>query len=987
MSARAVLLRHRARPGARVELRGEMVHWFHPIELRDAGDGWLEAELSLAPGVYEYKLTLDDETWLLDPDNPRTRARDGVRNSVLSVGGTDEPILHAPARPWVYAEDDGRVCVRAALRRDAGDALALRWDEGDGPGRTAMTAVAEEDEHRIFEAHLPGAGRAIEYRFVLEGGRCVDARGHALRVEVEKVRPRAPAWWRDAAVYTVLVDRFRRGGRDWSAGDPGTGRAGGDLDGVAEALDHLVDLGITAVHLTPVCAAGSAHRYDAIDPRRVDPALGGEPALERLLEAAHARGLRILLDVAVTHVHRDFFAFRDVRERGPDSPYWSWFQLERWPLSEGYAPGYRHYPGQWQEPLLHTADPAVADYLVETFVHWARLGVDGFRIDACADVPAGLTRRICAAVEAENPDAAVFAEIIPASGHTWTAGAGVHAATDFAWQDALHDWLWRRRGDAGRVAHVSAQRRAGRGGPGWTALAFSATHDQPRLRTLAGAGAARLAHLAIATGEAIPLLYYGDEVGLASDQPDRRFEDAWPDRMPMPWDPEAWDADTHALVRAALRLRRERPALRHGDQRPLPCPPEVLAYRRRAGADLIDVYLNGADRALTVALDGGAEPRALLSLAGAALEGGVVRLPPGSGLVVDRTERAAPELALVARELATRAIAAGSSLCPALPTHLYVTVTEACNLRCAHCITGAPERTRSGRARELAPWVIEALRPALAGARYLAFTHGGEALVSPRLPELLATAAAARPPGARCDVHLATNGMLLDQRRLARLVELGLTSVMVSLDGATAATNDRIRAGARFERVVANLRAAVAFRARTGADLRLGISTVAGASNLEELGALGELALDLGVDWLKIEETYPATPFARLDLVRPGAPRLREQMDRLRQRLGGSGVVLVDHLAPPPGCRCDGDAAAAAFRDADDFANRFAYCGARAAWDQACIDPDGTVRPVSYAHEPVGELGSATLEMLWNRPVVRALRERSVRDRAGRACA
>ena len=89
-------------------------------------------------------------------------------------------------------------------------------------------------------------------------------------------------------------------------------RAGGDLDGITAALPYLADLGITALHLTPICESHSPHRYDAIDPVAIAPELGGEAAFARLIEAAHARAMRVIVDVAATHVHRDFAPFQDV---------------------------------------------------------------------------------------------------------------------------------------------------------------------------------------------------------------------------------------------------------------------------------------------------------------------------------------------------------------------------------------------------------------------------------------------------------------------------------------------------------------------------------------------------------------------------------------------------------------------------------------------------------------------------------------------------
>jgi MoaA/NifB/PqqE/SkfB family radical SAM enzyme len=274
-----------------------------------------------------------------------------------------------------------------------------------------------------------------------------------------------------------------------------------------------------------------------------------------------------------------------------------------------------------------------------------------------------------------------------------------------------------------------------------------------------------------------------------------------------------------------------------------------------------------------------------------------------------------------------------------------------------HCITDAPAKTQSGRARTLQPWLLDALHETFAHAEYFAFTHGGESVTAPIFPEVLRRIQHARA-GKPTDIHLVSNGMLLDAARLDELVGLGLTSLMISLDGATPQTNDKIRVLGKLDKVVANLRAAVA------RDLRVGVSTVVGASNVGELPMLGKLCVELGVDWLKVEETYPATPFARRDLLAPDAPAVAGAMAALRDVCAGR-LVLVDHLAPPSGCICE-NAEASAFRTADDFANRFTLRPCRLAWEQCAIDPDGVVHVGDYAGAPLGSLLDAPMLALWN---------------------
>lgn len=1006
--SRPVLFRIRpAQPVAFVDIVGEIVHWHRRLSLDPVGGGWHEKELQLGPGAYAYKYRLANGTWTLDPANPRTRACDGLRNSVVVVGGTPDPVLHAPARPFVALLDDGRLLVRAGLRRSAGLRLVIRWDEGHGIKRQEMRRVAAEDEHWLLEATLPASAAGLQYHFELEDGRCVGAAGGgpagapgvALRLRRTDLVRRTPQWWRDAVVYTVLIDRFRRGGAAgaWPAGLEALQDrrvAGGDLEGVREALPYLCDLGVSVLHLTPVVPARSAHRYDALDLRSVDPALGGEPALRRLLDTAHDAGLRVLLDLPSTHVHRDFFAFADVRRRGQQSPYWDWFHVLRYPFVEGPGPGYAHYREEnWDEPLLNLEHPEVAEHLVASYAHWAALGADGLRIDAAAELPLELAARIAAAVHAQRAESVVFAEVIPDNPWRWT-GAGLDAATEFPAQQAVYDWLWRRSTGAARVAEVLARRAFWRGAPGWTGIAFVGTHDQPRLRTLVGdPRVSRLGLLLTLMRAEVPALYSGDEVGQTSGVAGQRFEDVWPDRAPMSWVPGTWDMETLEGVRAAVALRRQRRVLRRGDEELAAVGPDddVLLLRRRLGDTVVDVLLHGADGSREVSLPEGAASGAdvLLRLGDVDdrhLAEGSVRLGPWAGVVLER--RLPDETALAWRGLlqANRALAhqtfvEGLLQTPSLPAHLYLTVTERCNLQCAHCLNHSPQRTRSGTARTMQPWLLDRLDEPIAAADYFGFTHGGESLCAPIFWRVLARIQRRRGsrPGS-FQAHMATNGMLLDASTCARLVQHGVSSLAVSLDGASAETNDRLRAGGAYALILDNIRALLEQRARRGWDLRAGVSFTVMASNVGELPQLGVLARELGLDWLKVEEIFPGNAAAKREWIAPGDPRVLLGVAELQSALAGSDVVFVDHLEPPAGCPCQAttDPRLAAFRRADDYANRAHFAPCRMAWEQACVDPDGSVHPVDYHHPAAGSLLRRPLPVLWNGATVRAVRRRAL---------
>ncbi|AMW28734.1 hypothetical protein N39L_28030 [Limnospira platensis NIES-39] len=154
-----------------------------------------------------------------------------------------------------------------------------------------------------------------------------------------------PDWVKHSVFYQIFPDRFAKNQlprpsvishpkwEDWQKPPTLQGYKGGNLWGVIEKLDYLQDLGINAIYFTPVFQSASNHRYHTHDYYQVDPILGGNQALRELIDAAHSRHLKIVLDGVFNHASRGFFFFNDILENGPNSPWLDWFTVENWPVS------------------------------------------------------------------------------------------------------------------------------------------------------------------------------------------------------------------------------------------------------------------------------------------------------------------------------------------------------------------------------------------------------------------------------------------------------------------------------------------------------------------------------------------------------------------------------------------------------------------------------------------------------------------------------
>jgi cyclomaltodextrinase / maltogenic alpha-amylase / neopullulanase len=471
-----------------------------------------------------------------------------------------------------------------------------------------------------------------------------------------------PDWVKRAVFYQVFPDRFARSGRvpqpsglePWSTPPTVHGYKGGDLLGVVDRLDHLTDLGVNALYLTPIFASGSNHRYHTHDYLKVDPMLGGDDALRALLDAAHARGVRVVLDGVFNHASRGFLPFHDLLENGEASPYRDWFHVRGFPL-DAYGGGDARYDAWWSLPALpklNTATPAVRAYLMGVAEHWLRFGIDGWRLDVPNEIDDDdfwrEFRRRCRAV---NPEAYIVGEIWGEAGR-WLQGDQFDAVMNYPVAKAILGFV-AREVDAAEVAksgykalpHLSAEAFAAALTTELAAhprpiveaqLNLLGSHDTPRVaRVLQGdADAVALAYLLLFALPGAPCIYYGDEIGLDGGH-DPGCREAFP------WArPDAWDHERLAWLRELAALRHAHPALATGEVEVAYAHHGVVALRRRLGDDDLLVVANQRDdgahvRVPVAGLSAGVRSP-LLGAAEVGEEGGVVdvRLGGRAGVVV-----------------------------------------------------------------------------------------------------------------------------------------------------------------------------------------------------------------------------------------------------------------------------------------------------------------------------------------------------------------
>ena len=483
-----------------------------------------------------------------------------------------------------------------------------------------------------------------------------------------------PEWVRDAVFYQVFPDRFARSARlvpagpfePWEAAPTRHGFKGGDLFGVAERLPELEELGITALYLTPIFSSASNHRYHAYDYLEVDPLLGGETALRELLDRAHERGIRVILDGVFNHCGRGLWQFHHVLENGAASPYRDWFHLDPAVLSgarelnaypdrggaSGGALGYKAWWGLPALPKFNTDHPEVREFLLGVAEHWLRFGIDGWRLDVPGEIddPAFWAefRLRCRAID---PEAYLVGEIWDEA-PDWLRGDRFDALMNYPLGTAILGYAGAEHTDWDVIARHDSYRRMVHAldGPGFATrldalmrnydpdvvavqLNLIGSHDAPRALTILGADrrAIRLAMLLQLTLPGAPCIYYGDEIGMEGDHdPDNR--------QAFPVDPAAGDRDLRGFVRDVIAARREHVGLRRGTVRILGAAEGAVAYLREADGEVAAVAVNAGSTAASLEAvlpsDVSFRPLALPGLSPGTWIDGLLNLPPQGALVL-----------------------------------------------------------------------------------------------------------------------------------------------------------------------------------------------------------------------------------------------------------------------------------------------------------------------------------------------------------------
>lgn len=426
-----------------------------------------------------------------------------------------------------------------------------------------------------------------------------------------------PNWVENTVWYQIMPDRFCRGStspkrmplKEWNDRESvgPNDFYGGDLRGIIQKLPYLKNLGITGIYLLPLFVSDSNHKYNTSDYERIDPDFGTEEDVKELVHTAHTLGIQIMLDAVFNHSGTEFFAWKDVWEKGEQSRYFDWFCINKLPFEQKYASLHdgRFYGFAFLDnmPKLNTNNPEVVDYCLTRCKYWVEnWNIDGIRFDVGNEVSHSFLKTINAALKSIKPDLFLLGEIWHDSVQ-WLQGGEYDSIMNYPFFESMHNF-WVDK-DATSKDFMYAINRCYSLYPEQTnriIFNFLDTHDTMRARNRCGNLDVFFQQLTVLmTMPGSACIYYGTEIAMpGGHDPDCR--------RTMPWD----EIDSHmhddaiADIKKLITIRKENAAIKglniiwyHSPEHP-----RLICYDRVFNDERIRVWVNSQSQSVVLPISG-----------------------------------------------------------------------------------------------------------------------------------------------------------------------------------------------------------------------------------------------------------------------------------------------------------------------------------------------------------------------------------------------
>lgn len=504
-------------------------------------------------------------------------------------------LYHRTESEYAYLYDCDTVHLRLRTARDVkqvdvmfGDTYQVDGEKWLSEARP-MKIVGQTEEHLYWQFALTMPYRRLKYAFkvtgldddvIFFGDRGVyplEAKYYTLPNfyftlpyfhEID--RAEAPQWVKETVWYQIFPERFANGdvhndpegALAWGSEEPSRDNFfGGDLQGVIDHLDYLQDLGISGLYFCPIFKAYSNHKYDTIDYFEIDPQFGDKETFKTLVNEAHRRGMRIMLDAVFNHSGDTAPQWLDVIENGENSPYKDWYHIHSFPVhytetednEKAEDLNYDVFAFTPHMPKWNTANPEVVKYLLSIATYWIReFDIDAWRLDVANEVDHHFWRQFHDACQREKDDFYIAGEVWH-NAQPWLQGGEFTGTMNYAYCENILQYFLHHDITESQLASVlTGQLMLYRDQVNRMNLNMLDSHDTARLLYQANGDKElmkkTLVFMFLQPGS--PCIYYGTEVGMTGG-PDPA------NRACMVWDRDKQDSDMYQFVKQTIALRNE----------------------------------------------------------------------------------------------------------------------------------------------------------------------------------------------------------------------------------------------------------------------------------------------------------------------------------------------------------------------------------------------------------------------------------------------
>ncbi len=388
-----------------------------------------------------------------------------------------------------------------------------------------------------------------------------------------------PAWVKDTVWYQIFPERFRRNASDdgflaW--GDTNNDipdikrKYGGDLKGIIESLDYIKSMGFSGIYFTPIFESPSTHKYDTIDYFKIDPQFGTNEDFKMLVEEAHRRDIKVMLDAVFNHCGDMHPFWQDVLKNGVNSEYIDYFCIfdkSKPILSDHYDTPYdinfRTFAFTTRMPKWNTENKKVREHLLRASKYWIEeFDIDGWRLDVSNEVSHDFWREFRKEVHSVKEDVYILGENWDNS-YPWLMGDQMDAVMNYGFSDPVWNLLacdsYKKEPMSGEQFKFAINKLLSSYPISLNEAMFNLldSHDTPRIMTVCGENRDRtmLAYVIQMTMAGSPSIYYGGEIAMTGDGENNR--------KCMVWEAGSRDDDFATELVKLISLRKEYEAFKN----------------------------------------------------------------------------------------------------------------------------------------------------------------------------------------------------------------------------------------------------------------------------------------------------------------------------------------------------------------------------------------------------------------------------------------